>query len=419
MMVTVLVVGLLGSTLLPDGRRRPTRYAALFVTLCFGGSLAGFAFGQPEQRVMAATLFVLLVALVALAKPHGSLLGTGGIKGERILTNPTFLAVSVILWMLLRNLTAVGLHNQAVLGSIASLVVVGCVHVTRRHQLDADRISRLFAGFLIVSLVVGALAGDEWAPCKDGKCGLGGSLYQGIFSSENTPALFAAIGFAFALAGPRTWQRATRLLGFGVIVALTGSRTSALVIVVVWGGSWGIGAVAKRWNLHRLSLRAAFSLAAVGPVVGMWLVATSDAEALSRRGNIWEAARNATDLWSPTGTGTVQWRSLQTLGQLPDHYPHSEYLLLAVGGGLLGLILFGLMLAALLRTCRAQDPARLGYAAAPIIAFALCGLTEVVWNPTSVDFLAPLIVSVLVYDRGGPYVGTEARSFEPQSWDAA
>jgi hypothetical protein len=57
-----------------------------------------------------------------------------------------------------------------------------------------------------------------------------------------------------------------------------------------------------------------------------------------------------------------------------------------------------------------QHPARLGYAAAPIIAFALCGLTEVVWNPTSVDFLAPLIVSVLVYDRGGRPVGTEARS---------
>jgi O-antigen ligase len=121
---------------------------------------------------------------------------------------------------------------------------------------------------------------------------------------------------------------------------------------------------------------------------------TATRTTLSIRGNIWKTARDYMDERFFTGVGISKWYLLRDAGEAPYHFFHAGYVLVIFSGGLIGLTLWGLWVTALL-SGRVND-GKAFTAKAPIILFLLYSLTEVVWNPLSVDGLSWILLGFML-----------------------
>jgi O-antigen ligase len=89
-----------------------------------------------------------------------------------------------------------------------------------------------------------------------------------------------------------------------------------------------------------------------------------------------------------------RWHELQAVGLLSFHFAHSEYLELVFAGGLVGLALFTAAQTVLIRTLLRGSAGLLP--AGPAAVLAVLGLTEVVWNPLTVDGFSWMLVAALL-----------------------
>jgi len=87
---------------------------------------------------------------------------------------------------------------------------------------------------------------------------------------------------------------------------------------------------------------------------------------------------------------------------LPQHFAHSQYLYLYFAGGFIALALFTMLVAMLLRRDGADSWGSLIRQKTPVIAFAIGGLTEVIWNPISLDGFTWIATALLAIRLAQP-----------------
>lgn len=98
-----------------------------------------------------------------------------------------------------------------------------------------------------------------------------------------------------------------------------------------------------------------------------------------------------------TGLGLDRWSFLQSIGLLPPLFPHSEYLLLLFGGGIVAVLLLQLSFAYALKFASRDD---FPFAASYVIFLAILGLTEAYWNPMAFDGHTLLLLPIMTLSQG-------------------
>jgi hypothetical protein len=164
---------------------------------------------------------------------------------------------------------------------------------------------------------------------------------------------------------------------------------------------------------------AAF-IALIPLVVGMVLVYRSDVSAFSNRGGMWALGLDAVSGYELAGHGLDWWKVLAASGYFGmgfDHGEHSEYLLIYFSGGIVALALFALVLYRLTYIAIAEQNSLIRGAVVPL-TFAVCGITETIWNPLSVDQGTWLFYALIAMCVPALYPTTTYRGLPPPKVDA-
>jgi len=291
-------------------------------------------------------------------------------------------------------------------------VMALCAFATSPSGIDTRLVARTVLMVIAVIAVLGPVTSTAWRSCDQFKCSLAGALFMGPFPSENELGIQALFVLAWALIGLRGLVRQAAILMSLLLFAVTDARTSLLAgaicvtaYVCLRPGGQGI---------TRRGARIGFPGAAVfgvGSVVtGFLLVELSGPQTFSNRGGIWTQARALFAQHPLRGLGLHQWFVLQGVGLLPQHFAHSQYLLLMFAGGLVALSLYAVILGSALQHLVNRPKSRLPDAI-PVIALAVIGLTEVAWNPLTFDgstwpILAILLVAPRIQVRRGARAAT-------------
>lgn len=266
-------------------------------------------------------------------------------------------------------------------------------------QISLSTLSLAFGVALSATAILTPFVGGAARACDIFKCGPFGYIFTGPFDSENFLAKLASFALLIAIFAPRS--RHTLVVGLlaAVLLLPTASRTSlfALAAALVFG--WLMR------NRTAATHRAAMWLLAVAAAIGSWiLVSTASAQDFSNRGWIWAQTLRAIgeEVW--LGRGVDRWNQLQQIGALPQHFPHNQYLLLLFSGGVVCAAVFMIMMGALgagWESGPREAAARDGL----FFLFSVVGLTEVMWNPSTVDGTAFSVAALLA--------ATAARSQSP------
>jgi O-antigen ligase len=218
---------------------------------------------------------------------------------------------------------------------------------------------------------------------------------MGPFSSENNLGAQALFVFVWSLGGLRGRLRLAAI-GFAIaVLGATFSRTSIITagVCLALYLLFALRRASSDMRPAPLWLAALFGVSATA--LGWFLVRQSADSTFSQRGLIWHEASKALEDHPVRGLGLHAWFELQSIGLLPDHFAHSQYLLLAFSGGYIALLLYAAVLALGLRHCAAV-PGRWGVSCLPMLALAIVGLTEVAWNPFTFDGLTWPVLAVLL-----------------------
>ena len=128
-------------------------------------------------------------------------------------------------------------------------------------------------------------------------------------------------------------------------------------------------------------------------MVGLGLIFTADRSTFSNRGRIWIGLREALGPFSVAGNGVTGWTDIQrAIGT--SHFPHSEFGLIYVYGGWIGLILFSTLIFLAARRQRATTRHGAFYSTMPLVVLMTICFTEAIWNPGVVDTMTWLMVAV-------------------------
>ena len=122
------------------------------------------------------------------------------------------------------------------------------------------------------------------------------------------------------------------------------------------------------------------------------------------------------------GLGIDQWDPLTLADVIPAHFPHSEYLLLLFSGGYVALLLFLAFIWSSLVHPHA-DPEGVIARLLLVTTFLALGLTEVSWNPLTVDGLSWTVLALVAVGvssgaangSGDPLPGMPAHGRPPSS----
>ncbi|QOT16036.1 O-antigen ligase family protein [Paenarthrobacter sp. YJN-5] len=363
-------------------------------SLVLGGLLyeAGLGLvGQPGQvAVFGLLLGCVILATVGRVREKQR----GGAQLSRPLSIGPFFPSAVAVVMATVNAVAnVDLPLGQSVGrflAVAILVLAGLLACVGRIYLED--VGRIIVCSVLIILMLTLFAGPAWRPCDIFKCGPFGAIYTGPFSSENALAIYACVAILFVL---KTWSGTVSVLSLlPVLLTLyaTESRTSQLAVVL------GLAA----WAFYLLCLkgtrrtrdfhpdpsrgkRLVFQLTVAAIFcVGFYLVTNAEPAQFSNRGMIWIRGLTALgDDWA-AGLGLDRWTYYQSIGLLPPLFPHSEYLLLLFGGGVLSV---GFLYAAHYSSIASASrrTADLGVAVSYNVFLAVLGLTEAYWNPVAFD----------------------------------
>ncbi|MDF2144473.1 O-antigen ligase [Knoellia sp. p5-6-4] len=314
-------------------------------------------------------------------------------------------------WLAVVDLLAADLQAGQLVAPLTSLVVLVLSGVMSAPLGMTPRVlGRTLLTVLAVVGVASALLPASWRACDEFKCGPAGALMTGPFPSENYLAMQAVLVLAWVLLGLRGSLRVTAVLLVATLLLASGSRTSmivallALLLFVVSGRERHTTGPRRPVSYVTASL-----LGMLAVVVGYVLIVRSTTSTFSNRGQTWARAVEAVEEHPWRGLGFHSWFELQRVGTLPDHFAHSEYLILLFSGGYVALALFAVVIAVAVRQTAAMSPGPLARAALPVFVFAGLGLTESVWNPFTFDGSSwPILVMLLV--TGRPRVDSRPRA---------
>lgn len=362
--------------------------------------------GQPTQFVI---FGLLLTASVLALASYFVKQSRQGIDSRPTLRLAPFLPAMVALVMAAVNAVAnPDLPLEQSIGRFLAVSILAlAAFLACCGQITISDVGRIYICSFLLILILSSFSGDNWRPCDIFKCGPFDAIYTGPFSSENGLAIYACIAVLFVF---RTWNTAASVLTLAPILLTlysTESRTSQLAMVLA----------VVAWIVHRLWTKllshqrkanilapeytggggAHFYVLAVVAVfvIGYYLVLNAEPSQFSNRGMIWIRGMAALgDSWW-SGLGLDRWTYLQAVGLLPPLFPHSEYLLVLFGGGIIGvLLLFTVHATSLAAASRTRT--ELGFAISYNMFLSVLGLTEAYWNPIAFDGHT-LLVLPLIY----------------------
>lgn len=377
-----------------------TRLVAVALLLALTLATAVFPSDRAPAVALIVALLVGLLVISPLPDPSEGQQPRPDYRWSPFSAEPTSYAIALTCWMLARDMASGSIEFSAILPYLFSLAVLASVHRLRLlGSLDFDQIAQLFWVFTTTLLVIASMsAAGGWQPCRPEKCSPVGRLYVGIFASENGMAIFFSFALALTIFSGRDRYRWIRAMALAAMLLATGSRTAVLCLLLVFGASRVLGRfVRKDAAGHlRLPLATSVSVAAGLVFVSGALLLTATESSLSGRGRTWTAGLKAAPIDSLVGRGSSQWVVLQELGELPHHFPHSEVLHLHFSGGWIATILWAAFIGSMLHRATGSTIQDVTNRLVPALLLAVFGLTEVIWNPATVDALTVLVVTALL-----------------------
>jgi len=362
------------------------------------GSAAASIWDAQRLQLLSAGLFAAFVALVpSLAR--GRLLRR---EALRDLMRPITWCAVLVIWI-----TAINLRYEssrvtvvaAALSSLGMLMLAATILWTGRkiHPVSSARLLGLYGG---ITLTVGYLIGEVWAPCRADKCSVGGQLLRSVYGSENSVSFWAALALCYEIAGGQRSLRVIRAIILVLVLLLSGGRGAILSLLLAVAVAVFIGRfLSGRSGQYRVSLRNATLFAAATSAVAIAVAAVSQRSSFTGRGRLWGLALENVSLISPIGVGTVDWDRLTELDPVPLSV-HSSYLWMLFGEGLVAVALYVAVLATL--WAREGFASRRGFVAnsIPVLYVLTIGVTGVVWNPATLDEFSVLWLIILVSVQG-------------------
>jgi hypothetical protein len=415
--VTIAAIGLIVLVALRGEIRRTYNDEGL-ARLMLLGSMIGGGIAVNTVFLNTSNIFrLVLIALIALSA-FASILTSGRREGgaERHAL-PAILGLLLWLWLFVADLEfAQNLTTKAEIARLLAGLAWLAVLAVRVYRPLSLRSVAVIAAASVAVTSIGTLllpVDHAWRTCDKYKCGSFGALLHGPFESENYFAMQASLVGILVLVSLRGRVRVWAAALCIVILVASGSRTSILVfamavfILIVWR---------RRESPHARPFAVrALAIGIVPPLVGWIMVTKANSHSFSDRGSIWQQALATMPGHYLTGQGVDQWYVLQDAGLVPDHFPHSQILLIMFSGGTIAAALYCVWLWAACAQALRLNPGDPGVALF-LITFAMIGLTEVVWNPLTFDGLtwaamALSAATVGVADRG--YVIRDGRSASP------
>ncbi|QCB96553.1 hypothetical protein E5206_06115 [Arthrobacter sp. PAMC25564] len=268
---------------------------------------------------------------------------------------------------------------------------------------------RDLAGVIVVSVsfvyTIAPLTGDNWRSCDKFKCGPFGAMYIGPFSSENTVSMLCGVGILCGLIGYYSTRNFAAFGLFALALYATESRTSQLAIAVALT-AWPLAAACARF-MHRNTdtlhptpgqwrlIVAVFSTGVAGLFwEGFKLLLEAQPADFSNRGTVWILGLAALGKDWLTGLGLDRWYIFQSVGAVPAHFPHSEYLFLLFTGGAGAVVGLFWIFVQSMRSASAHK-GTFAFAVSYVVYLAVVGMTELYWNPIALDGNALIILPLI------------------------
>lgn len=311
------------------------------------------------------------------------------------LRTSTTALVAVAVWLLVIDFSvASGLSGRVVATRLVAVaVVVMLVSLCRSEVARFEFVALALAFAFGVACATAPLASDAYRACSQFKCGPLGAQLTAAFGSENRLSIICCLtilgAFSFADRAFRFFVVVTGLC----VLYLADSRTEqiALAVALIVGAVWFLTSRSEGAAWRGLSAAA---LPNVGVAIGIYLIYSASVKSFSNRGSIWILGRSALGHDWLVGRGLDTW-STQVLSR---NFMHSEYLYLLYSGGVVALLLFAIALTGVgVRLARTGDWNRF----ALLVFIVIDGMTEVIWNPLTVDdttILAVLLISISRWD---------------------
>ncbi len=361
---------------------------ASFVTIVFG-------FGGHNTIIGGLAVSSIVAIAPGVASPKRP-------PPDRASLVPHAFAAALVLWLAMRELSMTPARPGALLGYVAAAAFIGvCGVVVLRGGISRNDLLTILVLYLSAGMVWAFGSGAAWAPCQPGKCTELGRLYKAGFPTENAAALIAGFVIILALGSTPGWYRRLALATGSLVLYASGGRTGIFGLLGAGLVAWilALSSSATR-TANGVPIRKIRSAAAyVGSIAtgyaAILVAAHSSNTDFSNRGRIWRAALSLVPSASILGRRVSDWGLLRGQDLLPDHSAHSIYVHVFFGGGLVALLLLGLFIGSLYDRVRGRAVLDVWYAALPVAFFMLAGLTEVVWNPATLDSLAIILLPLL------------------------
>lgn len=356
-------------------------------------------------RIGLSQIIVLLVVLAAFVAVTFRLRESGVVLAYR----PGLLIPAAIVFVAwganLRNVALVGDSELLVRLSPAIYWIFLALWIANLH-FPIYFYSRILVLGFGVALTLGPLASSSWRECDIFKCSSFDALYTGIFVSENQLGILAGAAL-LAAGGARLGWLGMWLTVSTIFVTFFAATARSSLLAAVFAASvflFGIGL--GRIFQHLASVIGILvSLAVL--TASCLAVFTNDPQQFSHRGAIWIAARRALEgEWLP-GIGVSRWTYLQWTGRAPQLFPHNEFLILAVAGGVLCSAVYLLWIVSLVvrssglwcgrwdRTTNATFAAT----TAIVTFLATLGTSEAFWNPLALTGSYFLIGALMLCEQ--------------------
>lgn len=368
----VTLVASLRSFLQQSGRHTATSVVIVLVIL----GLSVYETGLLGRGIEIQLAFLAASGSVSIA----ALIANRGRWRERIsatLLLPAVLPGWLFISNAIHNPSLGGVETLARLAPVVFWIALGFLLSTGRPRIEvvASTVSIALGVASILSAV-----GSPWRACDQFKCGVFDGIFTGPFASENYLAKVAAAAAILCIFGLRGWARVMTLALSSLVLLASTSRTA----IVATLAAILIGLVAQRMSAAGRRFMATLICLAYA-ITNYVIVSTAAPDAYSNRGHIWRKALEAVGPETAFGVGIARWAQLQAIGVVPPrNFPHNELVLLIFAGGFVAAALY---LVVLLRLAWAAAPQRTsgGVTIALLCFAALNGLTEVVWNPSTID----------------------------------
>jgi hypothetical protein len=325
-------------------------------------------------------------------------------------------AIALVIWLSVRNIAAAAM----LIDLLPAVGALGALALVERYRNEVVELRALAPTLLSVYIGAGAMVAgvanlEPWAECRSDKCSVFGSLYRSIYPGENTVALFSAIAIAFTLAeGRLTAARALRIALLGTFLVASGSRAPQAALLLALPIAGMLGVLARRpdggFRVQWFTSFVVFGGIATG---ALWLMETSSSEAFTDRGSIWRAGLDSAGVTDFDGVGYIEWDLIRERAFLGEVSPHSTYLYLLVGGGLIAVLLFVTMASRLMADVRGVSRIDLALQVLPIVTFAVVGVVEVGWFVASLDAFTPVFLLLLWRPGGAPAVARSPVEVHP------